>query len=208
MTIFERVFMMKSMRKRSILVLYSSSGLLSLMAAILPMQSVLADELTNISEIKGCRAIKSEAERLLCYDTVSDGGVFNEQKLKEAQVEEFGSNAKTKEAQTKSVVESGSEATTATEPYTKPETKPEAKAEPARGLNDPIDRIAVTVTRTQKDANGRLYFETTDGQVWKQQESSSWTEKAPFEAEIKAGKLGSFYLLAQGGKSIRVKRVR
>jgi len=44
---------------------------------------VLADELINISDIKGCRAISGDTERLACYDTVIDGGVFNEQKLKQ-----------------------------------------------------------------------------------------------------------------------------
>lgn len=54
------------------------------------IQTVLADETIDISEFQGCRAIKGMAERLLCYDTIADGGVFNTQKLEEAQRETFG----------------------------------------------------------------------------------------------------------------------
>ena len=55
---------------------------------------LLADEVTSISDIKGCRAIKNETERLACYDTVSDGGVFDQQKRKQVQVEEFETKKK------------------------------------------------------------------------------------------------------------------
>ena len=54
------------------------------------IQTVLADETIDVSEFQDCRAIKGMAERLLCYDTIADGGVFNTQKLEQAQQETFG----------------------------------------------------------------------------------------------------------------------
>ncbi len=204
---------MKSLQQRSALVLFRNSGLLSLLLSTSMLAlPVLADELMNISDIKGCRAIDGEAERLLCYDTVSDGGIFNEQKLKEVQVETFGSTKQSRDAETKTITESENktDANTVTKVESKAEPKAEPKAEskPKTGAALSTDRLAVTIVRTQKDANGFYYFKTSEGQVWKQQESGSWNIKAPFEAEIKAGLMGVFFLMREGGKSVRVKRIR
>lgn len=62
--------------------------------------------------------------------------------------------------------------------------------------------------RVQKDGNGILYFHTAKGQVWRQKNSGNYMSKVPFEAEIKSGMLGSFFLVAKGRKAIRVKRVK
>ena len=73
--------MMKSLPQKIVAV--------SLISLALPV-SLLADEFVNISDIKECRGIAARAERLLCYDTVADGGVFNEQQLQQVQKENFG----------------------------------------------------------------------------------------------------------------------
>lgn len=143
---------------------------LGLALAQLPVRSTLADELKNISNFKECEAIKGKSERLLCYDTIAKGGIFNEEKLQQVQVENFGS--KEKEAEIS------------------------------------IDELGVTVVRIQKDVNGLHYFQTSEGQVWKQANRGNWSSEVPFEANIKAGALGSFFLVNEGGKSTRVKRVR
>ena len=163
---------------------------------------VLADEAINISDVKGCRVIEGETERLACYDTVSGGGIFNEQKLKEVQVEEFGSS-KMKPAQQPQpepppavAADPGAASTPKTEP------------EPATGKAISVDNLNVTIVRSQKDRQNIHYFQTSDGQVWKQQEALKWTIKPPYEARIKAGVLGSFFLVHDGGMSTRIKRVR
>ncbi len=142
-------------------------GLAVLSGAVSP---VLADELVNISDITQCRAVKSDAERLLCYDTIADGGIFNEQKLSEVRKDNFGD------------LDGPAEITT--------------------------DRLAVTISRVTRSATGIHYFYTADGAVWKQSTARKWNVKAPFEAEIKAGSMSSFFLVAESGKSTRVKRVR
>ena len=139
-------------------------------ACALLMQPVLAEELVNITEIEGCQDIAAKSERLLCYDTVAEGGVYNEQKLQEVQKESFGNN----------------------------EQVPEVT----------IDRLDVTIVKVSRSSSGRYYFYTEDGQAWKQSTTGRWTVKAPFQAEIKTGMMGSFFLVTEGGKSERVKRVK
>ena len=74
----------------------------------------------------------------------------------------------------------------------------------------PLEPIVpgVTIVRVQKDPNGFLYFQTAKGQVWKQKTSGNYFTKVPFEAEIKSGMLGSFFLVTKGRGAIRVKRVK
>jgi len=161
-----------------------------------------ADELMNITDIKDCQKISGDAERLSCYDTVSRGGIFNEQKLKEVQVEQFGSKQlrKPPEAapaeEAKPVKSVASEATTETQSPPLPQTKIS------------VDQIQVTVIRMQKDGAGHHYFQTSDNQVWKQEDAKRWSTAVPFDAKIEKGMMGSFFLVSESGKSTRVKRVR
>jgi len=154
--------MMKSFHQRAVVVY---------VALLMLPQPLLADEFENISDIKECRGITARAERLLCYDTVADGGVFNEQQLQKVQGENFGK-----------------------------------KEEPPEEVS--VDRLAVTIVRITKSASGTHYFYTEDGTAWKQSGSGRWSLQAPFQAEIKAGLMGSFFLVPEGGKSVRVKRVQ
>ena len=120
--------------------------------------------------MKDCRPITAKAERLLCYDTVVDGGVFNQQELEQVQKENFGN------------------------------TKAEQDIS--------VDQVIVTIVKVQDGANRVHYFHTAEGVVWKQTNGGSWKIKAPFQAEIKSGIMSSFFLVAEGGKSTRVKRVQ
>jgi hypothetical protein len=140
------------------------------LVSLLLLQPLLADEFVNISDIEDCRGITASAERLLCFDTVADGGVFNEQKLQQVQEENFGSK----------------------------------EAAPVVS----VDKVTVTVVRITKSSTGVHYFYTDNDKAWKQSNGGRWTVKAPFEAEIKKGLMGSFFLVTEGGKSERVKRVK
>lgn len=193
---------MKTMLSKVITVPFLGTLFLSMGTSQMLVSPLSAEELINISDIKGCRAIEGETERLACYDTVSGGGIFNEQKLKQVQAEEFGSS-KMKSA-----------------PQPQPEPSPSLAADPAAGATQEtapkpatgkaisVDTLNVTIVRIQKDSQNIYFYQTSDGQVWKQQEADPWNIKPPFEAEIKTGLLGSFFLVHEGGVSTRVKRVR
>jgi len=167
--------------------------------AVLP---VSADELINITDIKDCQRISGDTERLACYDTVARGGVFNEQKLKQVQVEQFGSKSLRKPPEPAPEEAKETVNPVASDAGTKAESSPLPKTKVS------VDEIYVTVVRSKKDNTGHYYFQTSDNQVWKQEEARSWTTSVPFEAKIKKGLMGSFFLVSEGGKSIRVKRVK
>lgn len=162
--------MINALLQNSVAVLVGRPLLLGLAASTLFFQPLVADEFENISDVEGCSAIADKVERLLCYDTVVDGGVFNEQQSQEAKVESFGST----------------------------ESQPVSS----------VDELAVTIVRVQKSSSKIHYFQTADGTVWKQSSASGWNLDVPFQATIKAGVMSSFFLVAEGGKSTRVKRVR
>lgn len=188
------VLNMKFLQQRKHAVTFLSLVLAGLAVQLAFLQPLMAEEPMNVTDINECRKIAAKAERLACYDTVSDGGVFNEQKLKETQVESFGSRTMPKDTETKVVTGTGSETTT------------ETVSKPVTDIS--IDSLQVTVVRSQKNPNDIHYFQTSDGQVWKQQYAETWTIKVPFEAEIKSGVMGSFFLIPESGKSTRVKRVK
>lgn len=72
----------------------------------------------------------------------------------------------------------------------------------------PAERTAVTVTRVQVSETKVRYFYLDNGQVWKQTDRGSWNIGVPFQAELKPGQFGSFFLVTEDGKSARVKRVK
>lgn len=166
----------------------------------------MAEEFVNISDIKGCRAIKDEQERLVCYDTVMDGGIFNEQKVRQKKVETFGS--KTMPPVEPAVSEPSAPPVKAEVAKAPAESTRKSPPVPKKSKKDSSDSLAVTIVRTKKDGNGFYYFQTSEGQVWKQQNATKWTIDTPFEADIRAGALGSFFLEVQGSRGTRVKRVR
>lgn len=161
-----------------------------------------ADELMNITDIKDCQRISGDTERLACYDTVARGGIFNEQKLKQVQVEQFGSKSLRKSPEPAPEEAKETVNPVASDAGTKAESSPLPKTKVS------VDEIYVTVVRSRKDNTGHYYFQTSDNQVWKQEEVRSWSSSVPFEAKIKKGLMGSFFLVSEGGKSIRVKRVK
>jgi len=207
---------MKSLLQKAVAVPFFSTLLISLSVSQMFMLPLLADELVNITDIKGCRGIKSDIERLSCYDTVNDGGVFNEEKQREVRVEDFGSETMPKAPPPEPApapVSAPAPVTTtdsSSAPVSEPvaEVTPVQEAAPAAGKVISADELDVTIVRLKKGNGGIYYFQTSEGQVWKQQNAVSWNIKAPFEARIKRGVLNSFFLIHEGGKSTRIKRVK
>jgi hypothetical protein len=68
--------------------------------------------------------------------------------------------------------------------------------------------MRVTVTSVRKSLRNMLIFETENGQVWQQTDQRTVRyEDTPFEADIRPGSMGSFFLKPESGSmSIRVRR--
>ncbi|MBT8074251.1 MAG: hypothetical protein HKP21_11135 [Xanthomonadales bacterium] len=201
---------MKFCLQRLVTVPFQGAALLVLLVSQMFALPLMAAELKNISEIEGCRAIKGEKERLLCYDTVLDGGIFNEEKVEKVKVEEFGSEKMPKPPSEKAapVAETAITAPAAAPVADTPAAAAPEEPSPAPKISDSGDRLSVTVVRSKKGNYGIHYFQTADGQVWKQVNAQTWTDSAPYDATLKKGILGSFFLVTEGGKSTRVKRVK
>jgi len=199
---------MKSLLQKAMVVPFLGSLFLGLGMSQVFISPLLADEPVNISDIKGCRGIKSDVERLSCYDTVNDGGIFNEQKQREVRVEDFGSETMPKKpaAIPEPAVAAESPDESVPEPASKVAPAPELAPVAGKGVSP--SELDVTIVRLKKGNGGFYYFQTSEGQVWMQQNARSWNLKAPFDARIKKGVMGSFFLVHDGGKSTRVKRVR
>ena len=189
------------------------TGLVISQVFVFPLQ---AEELVNISDVKDCRVIRGDVERLTCYDTIIDGGIFNEQKLREVQVEEFGADTMPKEKAPEPAVvpvpvpvaEAPATPAAATVSEASPAVVTADEPLPKAGKGVSANKLDVTIVRLKKGNNRIYYFQTSEGQVWKQQSAMSWNLKAPFEAKIEKGAMGSFFLIHEGGKSTRVKRVK
>ena len=189
------------------------TGLVISQVFVFPLQ---AEELVNISDVKDCRVIRGDVERLTCYDTIIDGGIFNEQKLREVQVEEFGADTMPKEKAPEPAVvpvpvpvaEAPATPAAATASEASPAVVTADEPLPKAGKGVSANKLDVTIVRLKKGNNRIYYFQTSEGQVWKQQSAMSWNLKAPFEAKIEKGAMGSFFLIHEGGKSTRVKRVK
>lgn len=205
---------MKSLLQKVVAVPFFGTLLIGLSVSQMFMLPVLADELVNITDIKGCRGIKSDIERLSCYDTVNDGGIFNEQKQREVRVEDFGSETMPKTPPPEPAPAPAPAPVATTDPSSAsvsepaPEATPVQEAAPVAGKGISPDELDVTIVRLKKGNGGIYYFQTSEGQVWKQQNAVSWNIKAPFDARIKKGVMNSFFLVHEGGKSTRIKRVK
>lgn len=72
------------------------------------------------------------------------------------------------------------------------------------------DSITVEVTRVSESAYGKMLITTADGQVWRQTDQArARMPEVPFNAEIRSGAAGSFFIQASsGGRAVRVRRER
>jgi hypothetical protein len=74
---------------------------------------------------------------------------------------------------------------------------------------EPLDSINVVVVSVDNNAYGKLIFTTERGQVWRQtdQRRPPRYRQMPFDAEIRQGAAGSFFIKPlSGGASVRVTR--
>lgn len=80
----------------------------------------------------------------------------------------------------------------------------------AQQKQERLDSITVEVTRVSESAYGKMLITTADGQVWRQTDQArARMPEVPFDAEIRSGASGSFFIQASsGGRAVRVRRER
>ena len=60
-----------------------------------------AEEPVNVTTFEGCQAITRDKARLVCYDTIAKGEIYNEEKREQLRVEEFGAEKMRKPSEEK-----------------------------------------------------------------------------------------------------------
>ncbi|MFI2810738.1 MULTISPECIES: hypothetical protein [Microbulbifer] len=71
------------------------------------------------------------------------------------------------------------------------------------------ESIVATIEKVEEGAYGKHIFYLENGQVWRQNDSKFVSWEAGQQVEVDRGLFGSFFMRdADGGRSIRVKRVR
>lgn len=141
-----------------------------------------------VKDLKACRQISDENERLRCYDSAVDAldkaeqsgevVVLDKEQVKEARKDAFG--------------------------FTMPSFKMFDRGEKPEA----IDEVTVVVDHAFKTRDGKWMIKTENGQTWRQIDDYDLF-KAPKKGstmKIKRASLGSYVANIDGQKSIRVKR--
>ena len=85
---------------------------------------------------------------------------------------------------------------------------------PAAGSkgSEKLNLLKVVIVDFSRTSHGKWILTTDSGQIWRQSDNQGlapFAPKRPFNASIKRGALGSFYLVIEGSKrSIKVKRLK
>jgi uncharacterized protein involved in copper resistance len=155
-----------------------------------------------------CTAIENDAERLACYDRALRGSASPPGAQAPA--------ASAERAATPPRTETQPPAPTAVAPRRERQAResaaPTAPAAPAAGRTSSEEEIIpIVVVGVRALANRETTFTTDDGATWVQTDSQRLTglPDAPFDAQIKRGAMGSYFLVAtEHGRAIRVRPVR
>ena len=72
------------------------------------------------------------------------------------------------------------------------------------------DKVTLQVSSVSRAADGLVTFTMDNGQVWRQIDATQLrnTGQGPWTAEIKKAAMGSFMLTLNGGRPVRVERVK
>jgi hypothetical protein len=168
--------------------------LILLTAAVLAAGAAFAQE--PLAKVYACAGLPKADERLACYDAAVAGlkqaeatggvAVVSREQVTEASEQAFG--------------------------FKKPEAADIARAAGIAVPNAPEqpDDVQVTIASAAKRADGKYRFTLDNRQVWEQIETEKTDRLGalPLKAEIKAAALGSFMMRIEGGRSIRVRRLR
>jgi hypothetical protein len=159
-----------------------------------------------------CTAIDDDAQRLACYDRALRGTPAPAATPEAASTQAPNRNAPPAAAQAPSA--SVAEAEPRRERRVRESaaaTAPAAPAAPAAGRDDDEQIVPIVVVGMRALPGRETTFTTQDGTSWVQTDSQRVVglPDTPFDAEIKRGAMGSYFLVAKDRpRAIRVRPVR
>ena len=199
-------------------------------AITLPTIFVSANANFQADEIKQCRAIQDDAERLACLDNLFKE--LDKEQGKEVQTEtptletSEKTNVATKpemddiDKRAQALINKGKRSD---DPFSSNTPRLSGKTKPARVESDDSfgaeslsdsrpkteDSIETSIASLTEDSRGYATFTLDNGQVWRQTESARLIFKEGETITIKKGVFKSFYLSKpNNNRSVRVKRIQ
>ena len=156
-----------------------------------------------------CTAIDDDAQRLACYDRALRGTPAPAATPEAASTQAPNRNAPPAAAQAPSA--SVAEAEPRPERRVRESAAATAPAAPAAGRDDDEQIVPIVVVGMRALPGRETTFTTQDGTSWVQTDSQRVVglPDTPFDAEIKRGAMGSYFLVAKDRpRAIRVRPVR
>ncbi|WP_028766636.1 hypothetical protein [Shewanella fidelis] len=160
---------------------------------LLSLTSLLISSTANASletQLTQCAAVQDKLERLICYDKISSS-----------------LSSKTKISSTTETIAAA--APTAAATTTAIASNPSEDFGQIYKTEDTIEKIQLQIKSIAKDPRGVLKISFTNGQVWKQTDTTRLKLKDGQTVYIEKAALGSFMLGTDGrNTTIRVKRLK
>ena len=163
-----------------------------------------------------CTAITDDAERLACYDRALRGAAppaaTPSAAAPPAATNPTSNAAPAAAAAAPAAAAAAAPITTQPEPTVRESTAPAAPAAPAAGGKSAEPQIVPLVIVDWRALPGReANFTAEDGTVWVQTDSQRLVglPETPFDAELKPGAMGSYFLVPkEKGRAIRVRAAK
>ncbi|WP_156904823.1 hypothetical protein [Ferrimonas senticii] len=159
----------------------------------------------------GCQSQSSHSDRLACYDQMADAISSCQSKSDKLERLECYDNINSlvRDAFSRPAPQATTTSTTAT--TIAPEVDAEARfgnENKAIAASKTLDAISATVEKIANDPYGKWTLTLTNGQRWKQTDSSNLKVRRGDSVTIERASLGSFLLSREGSnKRVRVKRL-
>jgi hypothetical protein len=175
---------------------------------VLPVQPALAQA--------PCTTIADDAERLACYDRALRGPAQTAPAPQAAPAPNRAESPTAAPAPARTAAPAATPApaplaTERRERTVRESAAPTARTAPSAGNSDEPEIIPIVIVGVRALPGRETTFTASDGTSWVQTDSQRIVglPDAPFDAEIKPGAMGSYFLLpADGARAIRVRQQR
>lgn len=153
---------------------------------------------STLDKVYACTGITKAEDRLACFDGAVAG-------FKQAQAA-----GDVKVVTREQIAQGEKQAFGLRETAAVEAARTSAGAAPAQAAPAPIANVQVKIASVAQRVDGKYRFTLEDGAVWEQIDSGNvpGVRKLPVSAEIKTAALGSFLMKIEGGKTLRVRRVK